>query len=66
MDFHNYVGIIVDIVSDNNNYKLVGKLSNHKPNLYQVTGEQGHRVFWNWEVLAYHVELSNNKLTIFI
>ena len=66
MDFHNYVGKIVDIVSDNNNYKLVGKLSNHKPNLYQVTGEQGHRVFWNWEVLAYHVELSNNKLTIFI
>ena len=66
MDFHNYIGKIVDIVSDNSNYKLTGKLSNHEPNLYQVTGTQEHRVFWNWEVLAYHVELSNNKLTIFV
>lgn len=61
-----YIGKIVNIVVDQGEYRLSGKLSNHKPNLYQVTGDKEHMVFWNHEVLATHLEKSNNTLTIFI
>ncbi len=61
-----YIGKIVNIVVDQGEYRLSGKLSNHKSNLYQVTGDKEHLVFWNHEVLALHLEKSNNTLTIFI
>ena len=61
-----YIGKIVNIVVDQGEYRLSGKLSNHKPNLYQVTGDKEHIVFWDDEVLALHLEKSNNTLTIFI
>ena len=61
-----YIGKIVNIVVYQGEYRLSGKLSNHKPNLYQVTGDKEHIVFWNHEVLALHLEKSNNTLTIFI
>ena len=61
-----YIGKIVNIVVDQGEYRLSGKLSNHKLDLYQVTGDKEHIVFWNREVLALHLEKSNDTLTIFI
>ena len=61
-----YIGKIVNIVVDQGEYRLSGKLSNHKPNLYQVTGDKEHIVFWDDEVSALCLEKSNNTLTIFI
>ncbi len=60
-----YIGKIVNISVDHD-YRLSGKLSNHKPNLYQVTGDNNHFVFWDREVVGLHLEKSSNKLTIFI
>lgn len=49
-----------------NEHRLSGKLTNHKPNLYQVTNNEDHFVFWEYEVTALHWEESSNTLTIFI
>lgn len=60
-----YINKIVNISVDNDLY-FSGKLTNHKPNLYQVTGKNNHFVFWENEIIALHVEKSTDKLTIFI
>ena len=60
-----YIGKIVNI-SIHHESTFSGKLSNHKPNLYQVTGDNNHFVFWEYDIIAYHLEKSNNTLTIFI
>ena len=39
-----YINKIVNISVDNDLY-FSGKLTNHKPNLYQVTGKNNHFVF---------------------
>jgi hypothetical protein len=49
------VGKIVKLIIDNDSI-LVGKLSNHKPNLYQVTGDNNHYVFWDHEIFGIFIE----------
>lgn len=61
----NYIGKIVNL-SVYHEYSLSGKLTNHKPNLYQVTGDENHCVFWDTEIIALHWEVSSDTLTIFI
>jgi hypothetical protein len=65
MELIDYIGKIVSI-SVEHNYRLTGKLSNHKLGLYQVTGNNNHMVFWEDEVLCLHIEQSSHTLTIFI
>lgn len=64
-DMDDFVGSIVNInVYDD--LRFEGKLTNHKPHLYQVTAENNHFVFWEYDIIALHLEKSNNRLTIFI
>jgi hypothetical protein len=46
-----HIGKIVTLFVDEDT-KISGKLSNHKPNLYQVTGENKHFVFYDHEINA--------------
>lgn len=65
MKLQSYVNKNVTIIVGNE-LRIDGKLSNHKPNLYQVTGNNNHFVFLDYEVMAYNLEKSNNHLTIYI
>ena len=65
MKIQSYINKNVTIIIDNE-LRIDGKLSNHKPNLYQVTGNNNHFVFWEYEVMGYSLEKSNNHLIIYI
>jgi hypothetical protein len=61
-----YVGKIVKLIVDKD-LVLVGKLSNHKPNLYQVTGKyvDNHIVFWDHEISGIFIECDSiNSITL--
>lgn len=64
MKIQSYINKNVTISIDD--LHITGMLTNHKPNLYQVTGTNNHFVFWEYEVIAYSLEKSNNHLTIYI
>jgi hypothetical protein len=60
-----YVGKIVKLIVDKDLF-LVGKLSNHKPNLYQVTGKyaDNHFVFWDHEISGIFIECDSITLVM--
>lgn len=65
MDLSNFVGKIVDLYVWHE-FRLTGKLSNRKLNLYQITGDNSHHVFWSHEIVAYHYDTDTHRLTLFI
>lgn len=52
-----YVGKVV-ILHVDKDLSITGILSNHKPNLYQVTGKDNHFVFYDYEIVG----IVNNEL----
>lgn len=56
-----HIGKIVTLYIDKDT-KISGKLSNHKPNLYQVTGDNKHCVFWDSEINA--IFTSDTKIDV--
>jgi len=58
-----YVGKIVKLIVDKD-LVLVGRLSNHKPNLYQITGADNHFVFWDYEISGIFIECDSITLVM--